>query len=149
MPLEVVDYAYGEMGEALMHLRLGQTFRTAYIATIRSMPTYALLYAAKVRTRMFSGPDSLSVAVSASSVPAGTSVTLTAQANDTRYRQSNGTEPTQNIAAAEYTIDTPPWESGAAPIAMTAADGSFNASTENITAVVNTSSLTAGRHTIL
>jgi hypothetical protein len=94
------------------------------------------------------GPDSLSVAVSASTVPAGTSVTLTAQANDTRYRQSNGTEPTQNIAAAEYTIDTPPWESGASPIAMTAADGSFNASTENITAVVNTSSLTAGRHTI-
>jgi hypothetical protein len=75
-------------------------------------------------------------------------VTLTAQANDTRYRQTNGTEPTQNIAAAQYTVDTPPWASGAAPVAMSASDGSFNATTENITGVINTSGLSAGRHTI-
>ncbi len=149
-----VDYAYGEMGVATYAFEVGTNFFepcTSFTSTVYPANLNALLYAAKVtRTPYMTplGPDSLSVAVSASTVPAGTSVTLTAQANDTRYRQSNGTEPTQNIAAAEYTIDTPPWESGAAPIAMTAADGSFNASTENITAVVNTSSLTAGRHTI-
>jgi hypothetical protein len=148
------DYAYGELGIAAYTIEMGTAFFqacTTFESTIYPANLQTLLYTAKVvRTPYMTplGPDSLSVAVSASSVPAGTSVTLTAQANDTRYRQSNGTEPTQNIAAAEYTIDTPPWESGASPIAMTAADGSFNASTENITAVVNTSSLTAGRHTI-
>ncbi|MGV7975675.1 MAG: Ig-like domain-containing protein [Anaerolineaceae bacterium] len=148
------DYAYGELGIAAYTIEMGTAFFqacTTFESTIYPANLQTLLYTAKVvRTPYMTplGPDSLSVAVSASSVPAGTSVTLTAQANDTRYRQSNGTEPTQNVAAAEYTIDTPPWATGAAPIAMSASDGSFNASTENITAVVNTSSLTAGRHTI-
>ena len=60
----------------------------------------------------------------------GTTVNLSATINDTRYNNSNGTEPTQAIAAAEYYVDTPPWVAGAAPIAMAASDGNFNASTE-------------------
>ncbi len=148
------DYAYGELGIAAYTIEMGTAFFqscSTYESTIHPANLQSLLYAAKVvRTPYMTplGPDSLSVAVSASSVPAGTPVTLTAQANDTRYRQSNGTEPTQNIAAAEYTIDTPPWETGAAPIAMSTSDGAFNATIENITAAVNTSSLTPGRHII-
>ena len=60
-------------------------------------------------------------------VTPGEPVALSATADDTRYNNTNGTEPTQNIAAAEYYIDTPPWITDPAPVAhpMTAADGSF------------------------
>ena len=148
------DYAYGELGIAAYTIEMGTAFFqtcSTYESTIHPANLQALLYAAKVvRTPYMTplGPDSLNLALSASTVPAGTPVTMTGQANDTRYRQSNGTEPTQNIAAAEYTIDTPPWAAGAAPIAMSASDGSFNASTENITGTINTSALSSGRHTI-
>jgi len=148
------DYAYGELGIAAYTIEMGTAFFqtcSTYESTIHPANLQALLYAAKVVRTPYQtplGPDSLNLALSASTVPAGTPVTLTGQANDTRYRQTNGTEPTQNISAAEYTIDTPPWQSGAAPIALSAADGSFNATTENITATINTTALSAGRHTI-
>ena len=61
------------------------------------------------------GPDahglSLSDGATAPGVPPGTPVTLQATINDTRYNNSNGTEPTQNVAAAEVYVDTPPWVS--------------------------------------
>jgi hypothetical protein len=148
------DFSYGELGIAAYTIEMGTAFFqscSTFENTIYPTNLQALLYAAKVaRTPYMTplGPDSLNLTLSASTVPAGTPVTLTGQANDTRYRQTNGTEPTQNISAAEYTIDTPPWESGASPIAMTATDGSFNATTENITGAINTSSLSTGRHTI-
>lgn len=41
-------------------------------------------------------------------VTGGTVVTLTATMNDTRYSNSNGTEPVQNLAATSYYLDTPP-----------------------------------------
>ena len=62
--------------------------------------------------------------------------------------QSNGVEPTQAIAAAEYTIDTPPWDAAATPVALAASDGAFNSTTEALLANINTSGLSLGRHTI-
>ena len=75
-------------------------------------------------------------------------ITLTATANDTRFNNSNGVEPTQIIAAARYSIDTPSWITGTVTQPMTATDGLFNTSVEGVTAVVNTSGLTVGRHTL-
>jgi hypothetical protein len=50
-------------------------------------------------------------------VPAGTAVTLTATANDTRYNSGGyGTEATQNIAAARYSVS---WAAGATLVPMT------------------------------
>ena len=93
------------------------------------------------------GPDSISLAVSAATVPAGTVVTLTGAANDTRYKSGSG-EATQAIAAAEYYLDTPPWVAGATPYSMNPSDGTFNSTTENITASVNTTGWSNGRHTL-
>ena len=83
-------------------------------------------------------------------VVAGTSVSLTATLNDTRFNNQNGTEPTQNIAAAEYYIDVPPWVTTTVPISMpmTAVDGSFDSKIETAEAVVDTSGLAPGRHII-
>ena len=67
-------------------------------------------------------------------VQAGTPVALSAAATDTRFNQSNGTEATQAIAGAEFTIDVPPWQAGATAVPLGAADGAFNASTEALAA---------------
>jgi hypothetical protein len=92
-----------------------------------------------------SGPDSLSVTATPFNVQPGTSVLLHATANDTRYHSG---EPTQNIAAAHYTVDDPSWITDTVTYAMTADDGSFNEKIEDVSATVATSCLAPGQHTL-
>ena len=145
-----VDFSYGELGIASYAFELGTAFFQdcpTFENTILPNNLNAILYAAKVaRTPYVTplGPDALSLALSNNSVAIGTDVTLTATINDTRYRGT--AEPTQNITAAEYYIDTPPWVTGATAISMTASDSTFNTKTEGVTASINTSSVNHGRH---
>ncbi len=145
------DFAYGELGLAAYTFELGTAFFeqcSTFENTIVPANMPALIYAAKVARTPYltpAGPDALNVAVSASPVTAGTPVNLTAVINDTRYNNMNGAEPTQSIAAAEYYVDTPPWQGGT-PLPMAATDGTFNSTVENVTAAVDTTGLSAGRH---
>jgi len=105
----------------------------------------AFLYAHKIaRTpyRTAYGPDALDLAVEVAR--------LTATIDDTRYKNGNGTEPMQNIAAAEYYIDIPPWVTTTTPISypMTAVDGAFDETIENVEATLDTTGLSHGRHII-
>ncbi len=139
---------------AAFTIELGNAFFescSSFASNVLPLNTPALFYAAKVvRTPYLTpaGPDALSVTTNPVTVTLGSPVTLTATINDTRFNQSNGTEPTQNIAAAEYYIDTPPWQTGAVANAMTATDGSFNSKIEGVTATVSTAGLTTGKHLI-
>ena len=146
------DHAYGIFGVASYCIEMGTAFFqgcTTFESTIYPNNLQTLIYTAKVvRTPYMTplGPDALSLAVSPGSVASGASATLTATINDTRFNNSQGSEPTQAIAAAEYYIDAPPWQAGAVAHAMTAADGSFNSTIENVTATVSTAGLATGRH---
>jgi carboxypeptidase T len=150
--------SYGELGVAAYTIELGTSFFqscTTYNSTIKPQNLNALIYAAKVvRTPYITpaGPDvsvlALSGTASTTGVQVGTAVNLTGTATDTRYNNSNGVQATQNIAAAEYYIDTPPWVSGATPTALVATDGAFNAKTEGIRGTINTSSLSVGKHIV-
>lgn len=150
--------SYGELGVAAYTIELGTSFFqscSTYNSTIKPQNLNALIYAAKVvRTPYLtpSGPDVTSVTLGGTAattgVPRGTQVSLSASATDTRFRNSNGTEPTQNIAAVEYYIDTPPWVAGATPVALAASDGSFNAKTEAASGTIATSGLSVGRHLV-
>ncbi|HYO59793.1 hypothetical protein [Archangium sp.] len=93
-------------------------------------------------------PDSVSLALSASTVTQGTPVTLTARADDTRYGTVGGIESSQAIAAARYTIDSPSWVTGTPTYAMSAVDGAFSSTAESVQATVFTSGLAPGRHTL-
>ena len=85
----------------------------------------------------------------------GDQATLSADISDNRYR-----DPRQNssvivqprtrhsIAGARYYIDELPWESGATGIDMQPSDGQFDATEENVEAVIDTSTLAPGRHLI-
>ena len=150
--------SYGELGVAAYTIELGTSFFescTTYNNTIKPNNLLALIYAAKVvRTPYITpgGPDITTLTLSGNAattgVLAGTTVALTAAATDTRFNNSNGVEATQAIAAAEVTIDTPPWEPAATPVALAAADGVFNSSTEALLGHINTSGLSLGRHTV-
>ena len=150
------DFAYGDLGLAAYTFELGTAFFqdcATFENTILPDNLPALIYAAKVSRTPYmtpAGPDSVGVAIESAGVVSGMPVTLTATINDTRYNNSNGTEPTQNIAAAEYYVDTPPWDTNGTPVAhpMTPVDGSFDAKTEDVQAVVDTTGLDIGRHII-
>ncbi|MDY7225424.1 M14 family metallopeptidase [Hyalangium rubrum] len=147
-------FAYGRLGVASYTFEMGGAFFescTTFENTIvpKNMP--ALWYAFKAARRPYqvaAGPDSISLTLSASTVPAGTTVTLTAQANDTRYGTNGGTEASQAIAAARYTLDSPSWVAGTPTYAMSPTDGAFNSTLESVRATVFTSGLTPGRHTL-
>jgi carboxypeptidase T len=150
--------SYGELGVAAFTIEMGTSFFqtcSTYTNTIKPKNLNALIYAAKVvRTPYItpSGPDisvlALSGTAATTGVQVGTNVTLTGTATDTRYSNLNGTQATQNIAGAEYYIDTPPWVAGAVPTVLAATDGAFNAKTEAIRGVISTSSLSFGTHTV-
>lgn len=147
------DTAYGELGVAAYTFEMGTNFFqacTTFENTILPTNLPALVYAAKAARRPYqtpAGPDVLNVTVNPTTTT-GLTVTLAANANDTRFNNSNGTEPTQLIAAARYSIDAPSWIIGTVTRPMTATDGVFNASIEGVTAVVDISSLSLGRHTL-
>jgi carboxypeptidase T len=147
-------FAYGRLGVAAYTFEMGGAFFescTTFENTIvpKNMP--ALWYAFKAARRPYqvaAGPDSVSLALSAGTVAQGTTVTLTAQANDTRYGTNGGTEASQTIAAARYTIDSPSWVAGTPTYAMSPADGAFSSTIEPVSAAVFTSGLAPGRHTL-
>ena len=150
------DWVYGALGVPGYTFEIGTAFFescTTFQSTVLPANLAALRYAFKAARRPYrtpAGPESLSVAVSASPVAAGTAVTLTATANDTRYNSNGyGTEPTQSIAAARYTVDAPSWAAGATLVSMSASDGAFSATVEGVRATVNTAGWASGRHVIL
>ena len=149
-----IDTAYGELGLAAYTFELGNYFFEPcynfenYIIP-ENMP--ALIYAAKVARTPYmtpAGPDALDLTLSEPLVERGEPVTLTAVLNDTRFNNSQGSEPTQNIAAGEVYINIPPWleDQNPQPIQMDPADGQFNSPIETATITLDTSDLEAGQH---
>jgi hypothetical protein len=86
------------------------------------------------------GPDANTVLTNPASVAVGVSSQVTASINLAWANNSFS----QNVGAAEYYIDTPPWAGGTA-IPMT---GTFNAATVSVNATINTAGLSLGRHII-
>lgn len=155
-----IDHAYGELGIASFGYEIGTAFFEGcsyFENTLIPANFPALLYGIKAARTPYitpAGPDAVNVALSNGStpagVPAGSVVPLSATINDTRYNNSNGTESTQNIAAAEYYVDTPAWVTSPTPvaIAMLASDGTFNSTIEAVGAAIDTTGWSVGKHII-
>ena len=117
------DFGYGALGVPTYTFELGTNFFQScsyFENTIVPTNMPALLYAARVTRAPYmwpAGPDALSVAtVPPAQVLIGAPLTVNATVDDTRYNNSNGIEPVQDIAAAEVYVDTPPWSPGATPV---------------------------------
>ncbi len=150
------DFAYGELGLPAYTFELGTTFFQScglFQDPILPDNLAALLYAAKAVRAPYliaAGPDPVDVQMSANLVAPGETVTVTVTLNDTRFENSNGTEPVQNILAAEYYLDVPDWITTTTPVPMpmVPADGAFDSPVEPALAVLDTSGLSQGRHTL-
>jgi carboxypeptidase T len=150
--------SYAELGVASFTIELGTSFFescASYEAVTKPTNLPALIYAAKVvRTPYITpgGPDVTAVALagaaSGAGVPAGTRVTLTASATDTRFNNSNGVEATQAISSAEFSIDVPPWQAGVTTQSLRATDGNFDSATEALTGTLSTIGLANGPHLV-
>jgi carboxypeptidase T len=150
--------SYFELGVASFTIELGTSFFescASYEASTKPTNLPALIYAAKVvRTPYITpgGPDvttlALAGAASDAGVPAGTRVVLTASSTDTRFNNTNGVEGTQNIAAAEVTVDVPPWQAGVVPLPLLPSDGAFDSPTEGLTGTLSTAGLSNGQHLV-
>ncbi len=152
------DYAYGALGRAAFTYELGTTFFQGcsdFEDSILEVNLASLLYGFKAAREPYvipAGPDVLDLSLggnaSTTGVGAGTTVTLSATLDDTRYENGNGEEPSQNIAAGEYYVDVPPWGDDAAAVAVAASDGTFDSDAEEATASIDTTGWGAGRHTV-
>jgi hypothetical protein len=149
-----IDWAYGELGMAAFSTELGgDDFLIPYSCIdnpgcgssqgLWPENQGMLLYMAKIaRTPYLTshGPDANTVVTNPESVAQGAPSQLTASIN---FAWS-GNAFSQNVGAAEYYIDTPPWAGGTA-IPM---DGTFNSPTVAVDATIDTASLSVGRHVI-
>jgi hypothetical protein len=81
-------------------------------------------------------------------IVSGRQARLTARVDDTRTSSSNGIEPLQNIASAEYYVDEPPWSPSAQPHPMSPVDGTFDTPDETVQAILDIDPLDAGRHLV-
>ncbi|WP_444995235.1 M14 family zinc carboxypeptidase [Aliikangiella sp. IMCC44359] len=152
------NVSYGELGVAAFTFELGTRFFqdcSTYENTILPDNLSALIYAAKVARTPYitpAGPDINNLTINGDSnsttIPIGGNAPISASATDIRFSNANGTETTQNINAAEYYIDTPPWKSGANAISLAATDGSFNSKTEAVSGTISAAGLSEGRHTV-
>jgi carboxypeptidase T len=148
------DWAYGVLGIAAYTFEMGTSFFqdcTSFESTNYPDNLQALLYAFKAARLPYmnpAGPRVVDLTISPAIIDPGTPVTLTAFADDDRYSTDNGKEPTQAINAARYSIDSPTWVPGTITYPLAAIDGNFNASLEQIQAVIDTINLTAGPHVI-
>ncbi|HKP51033.1 MAG TPA: M14 family zinc carboxypeptidase [Chloroflexia bacterium] len=157
------NWAYGELGIPAYSLELsGANFFPPYNCLDNAGCTSsglgiwpenrgALLHHSKIARTPYlltRGPDANTVATSPMTVTQGTSSQLTASLNY-NWMGSDGQVNAylQNIAAAEYYIDTPPWAGGTG-IPMAPTDGTFNSPTEGAQATIDTSSIPVGRHII-
>jgi hypothetical protein len=150
-----IDFAYGDLGVAGYTFELGTDFFQdcgSFEATILPDNLESLRYAAKIARTPYltpGGPDAVEVSLDGVTVVApGEPISFSARLDDSRFNNSNGSEPVQNIAEAAAYLDAPPWQAGAVAIPMAPADGTFNTPQEWATVDVDTTGLTTGRHTL-
>ncbi|HKP51947.1 MAG TPA: M14 family zinc carboxypeptidase [Chloroflexia bacterium] len=144
------DWGYGERGIPSYTTELRGTSGGFFppfsdIATLYNENKGMLVYMAKIaRTPYLTtrGPD-------ADSFPTTLTVSVigSVQLNGRINYNWTGNSYLQNVAAAQYYIDTPPWAGGTG-VAMSATDGSFNSSTEAVRATISGVGLTPGRHVL-
>jgi len=141
------DWAYGELGALSFTTELGGSdflVPLSYVdSTLWPANRGPLIYQAKVARQPYlitHGPDAVSPVTNPMTVTQGTPSALTGTIN---YAWT-GNSFSQNVAAAEYYIDTPPWAGGTAiPLA-----GTFSSPTVAVSDTIDTSALTPGRHII-
>jgi carboxypeptidase T len=148
------DFAYGTLGVPAYTFEMGTSFFedcTSFESSTWPNNRDALKYAFKATRSPYqapAGPELTGVSLQAATLSAGSDLVLLATATDNHYSAANGTEPSQNIQAARFSIDLPSWAAGVVLQPMTASDGAYNSISEAIRGTSPTTGMTPGRHII-
>ena len=142
------DWSYGELGVPSFTYEIGGNFDGFFPSYTTASTTHwdevreSLLYAARIAGAPYMqahGPD---VSAMQTSGVRSQQITLSATINDTQ----NGNN---TIASAMAWIDTPEWAGGSMSVALSAVDGSFNETVEQVTGTIDACvhGLSNGTHT--
>lgn len=149
------DNFYGTLGAPSYTIELGTNFFescASFTNTTLPKNLAALKYAARAAAAPYKlpvGPDAYSVTASAPTQGAGgLYVTVNATIDDVRYSTANGTQQPYAIQGANAYVDRLPWDPMATPIALSAADGTFSATTETVRGQIDLNGLAPGRHLV-
>lgn len=150
------DYAYGRFGVPAYTWEMGTAFFEScadFEESIADAAGEMLRYALRVARAPYllaRGPDALRVELTPGAVAAGGAVTLAARAADGRVfdEEPGQAEPAEAIAEARAWIAVAPWQPGASPVALAAADGAFDEPFEELTGALDTGALAEGVHTV-
>jgi len=147
------DNAYASLGVPAYTIELGDStfFQDCNTFNTRILPdNLAMLrYAARSLRAPYllpAHPDVYDLRVTPNLVFPGENFTLQAIADDQRFSQVNGVEPSQPIQSASASIDVPPWSPGSVLLPMQAEDGLFDNLAEPVQASVGSAGLGLGRH---
>lgn len=149
------DTMYGLLGAPSYTIELGHAFFescSTFEGTTLPRNMAALAYAARSLHAPYrdpSGPVTATVGISPTRVSPGTPVRVSATIDDRGFNHSNGSEPVQRIASSRAYLNEQPWTPGAMAIVMSASDGAFDESSEQVTATIATAGRAIGRHTIV
>jgi carboxypeptidase T len=148
---DTMDWGYGELGIPSFTTELGGSGFFPSFAEIPGLWNEnrgMLIYLAKIARTPYllsRGPD---LSVASASTPITVTQGQTAPLLATANFVWTANQFQQNVGAAEYYIDTPPWNGGTG-IPMQPVDGNFNSPTEQVQATVDSTGLTPGRHILM
>lgn len=150
------DYAYGRFGVPAYTWEMGTAFFEScadFEESIAEAAGEMLRYALRVARapyRLARGPDTFRVELTPGAVTPGGAVVLSARAVDGRVfdEESGQAEPAEVIAEARAWIAVAPWQPGATPMPLAAADGAFDEPFEELTGSLDTGVLADGVHPV-
>ncbi len=134
------EFAYGRFGVPAFTFEIGSRFDPAFsqVDWLYAENRASLFYAAKLARDPYltiEGPDSAAVAA----VRQGDRLQVSAV-----VQSFLGFD----VAAAQFFLDTPPWQNNAQPVAMVAADGGFDEPHERVQGTLDVTGLGPGPHIV-
>jgi hypothetical protein len=142
------DWGYGDLGIPSFTLELGTDFfqdcnDLPGIITDNLPALFYLIRIARTPYMLVHGPDVLNLTLTPSSTITAPPVRLSATTSDAH----NGG---QTITSAAYYVDIPPWVTTTTSLShpMTAVDGAFDETVEEVQADLDIHNLSTGQHTI-
>lgn len=146
------DFTFGTLGVAAFTIEMdGSDFWpscTTYANTLLQPTLNGFFMASKLARapyRWAAGPELINALATPTPVPGSGTVSISARAEDARFNNTVGTEPSQLITGVALYL-VPPWQAGATPIAqLQPTDGAFNSNAESAFVDVPASALAPGR----